>query len=1127
MPRPTIRLSASIAVLASLCLCACLLASAGDAADKPGLVGARFPALSPDLKTIAFEEWGDIWTAPVDGSAPARRLTDHLAWDYLPRFSPDGASIAFVSDRSGNPDVWIIPAAGGTARQVTTFSGGDVLCGWTPDGQIAFASNRGLWSNDLYVCNADGKTPPTQLTRADHYHSADASRLPDGGWLYARGTGNWWRKGYRGTAQYDLWRIFPDGHHERLTDFKGNDQWPMLGPDGWTAYYVSSMDGIDNIYSLDLRTKEHKQITHHASDGVQFPSIAPGGDTIVYEWNGGLYTVKPGVGTPQELRIALAGESKDNWQGKQDFSNQAGDYAVSPNGKYAVFVYAGDLWGIKDPKAYKDEDKPDQDLAHAWRLTASDGARERMPAFASDNRTVAYASDADGDYEIMLLNLADMSVKQVTDNEVDDCVPSFDPSNPQVLFYYSGNRKLVRTDLSKNETTTVAEGRFRGSFDYNGYNVSPDGQWVAYVDELDDWSSEIYIVDSLGKEKPVDITRNPDSDGSPQWSADGKRLLYSSDRDAGRGSRRGGNNLYLVDLKPEPEKYDLQFLFADDQPKKEEAKPEEKKEESKTAGKPDSKPEDQAKPTGDAGQAAAKLDGKKDETKKDGDKKDEAKKEEPAKVKVEIDFKDIYLRARRVTMQSGVGEGVISADGKWVAYQCNPDGAGAQIWAAKAEGGESHRINGGGWSGPQWADGGKRIYYRDGGTLRYMKFSDGNSQGVEGVDAHGDFTLDKRQRWLQMYREGWRTLKEQFYDPKMHGADWPAVYKKYLPLIENAGAPEEFEMAFQEMLGELNASHLGINMAEHSFSTASKTTCSLGLEFDPGFAGPGLKISHITYRGPGDQPGVDIKEGDVLLSVEGQSVGRDILWQTALDDQQGQPVKLGMAQREGATETAPREVVVKPIPYSAYQDLLYREWELANEKTVSDLSGGRIGYIHIRGMNGGELSKFERELYSDLLDKDALIVDVRFNPGGFIHEELFSDLDRRFYGFSNQRDAPQTEQPARAFRKPKALLINGRSGSDAEIFPAGWKTLGLGPVIGVDTSGQVIGTTGFGLVDGTSVRLPIEGWWSLDQRNLELSGTPPDIYVDVSPDELAAGKDAQLAKAVQVLLEELQKPASP
>lgn len=1100
----------------SLC-CICLIANAalltGAAGTQPELVGARYPALAPDGAEVAFAYWGDIWTAPVDGSAPARRLTDHLAWDYLPRYSPDGASIAFVSDRSGNPDIWTIPAQGGTAKQVTDFSGSDILCGWTPDGQIIFQSSRGLWATDLYVCASDGAGVPRQLTRADHYNSADGVQLPDGGWVYARGTGNWWRKGYRGTAQYDLWRIFPDGRHERLTDYKGNDLWPMLGADGGQVYYVCAEDGIDNIYSLDLNTLKREQLTHHRQDGVQFPSIAPGSSQIVYEWNAKLYTVKPGQ-EPKLLQLALAGESKDNWHSKQTFANQTGDYAVSPNGKYAVFIYAGDLWAIKDPKAYKEEDKPDQDLGRAWRITASDGARERMPAFAGDNRRVVFASDADGDYEIMLLDLADMTVKQLTDNEVDDLAPRFDPASNDVLFYYNGNRKLVRHDLASGQLTTVADGRFRGSFDYTGFAVSPDGKWVAYVEELDDWSAEVFVVDSAGKQKPVNITRHPDDDGAPAWSADGKRLMLRS--------RRDGTQILAVDLTPEAEKYDLEFLFADDRPKPDVPKPQEAKPQPPAgngaqpeAAKPEAKPETDAKP-------AAKAEApKKEETKKE-----EPKKEDKPQVKVEIDFEDIHLRLRRVTAQEGVGEGVISPDGKWIVYQCSPDNSGPQIWAVKAEGGDARRISGGGWSDPVFADNGKRIYYRDGGTLRYLKFSDGNGQGVESIETHGEFTLNKHERWLQMYREGWRTLKERFYDPQMHGADWPAVYRKYLPLIENAGAPEEFELAFTEMLGELNASHLGIYMAERSYSTAGKTTCHLGLEFDPLYTGQGLQVSHITYRGPADQPGVDIKPGDVLLRVAGREVGAQVAWESVLDDKQGQPVQLEFTQREGSASSTAREVVLKPTTYDGYQSLLYREWELANEKYVSDASNGRIGYIHIRSMGGSELSKFQRELFSELLDKDALIVDVRFNPGGNIHEQLFEALDRKFYGYCVQRDDEPARQPARAFLKPKAVLINARSGSDAEIFPSGWRELGLGPVIGIDTAGAVIGTTAFSLIDGTGVRLPIEGWWGLDKHNLELSGTPPDIYVDVTPDELLQGKDAQLQRAVEVLLQQVRELSS-
>jgi tricorn protease len=306
-------------------------------------------------------------------------------------------------------------------------------------------------------------------------------------------------------------------------------------------------------------------------------------------------------------------------------------------------------------------------------------------------------------------------------------------------------------------------------------------------------------------------------------------------------------------------------------------------------------------------------------------------------------------------------------------------------------------------------------------------------------------------------------------------------------------------------------------MRDRSYSTGGASTCHLGLEFDPGFAGPGLKVSHVTYRGPADQPGVEIAAGDVVLEIAGTPVSADMRWLGVLDDMSGKPVPLTVAD---GGET--REEVIKATSYGGYQSLLYREWELANEQKVDELSAGRIGYIHIAGMNRREWSKFEREFYSELFDKDAIVIDVRFNGGGWLHEDLFEALDRNVFGMAGPRGAERVVQPAGAFKKPKALLINARSYSDAEIFPAGWRALGLGPIVGIDTGGAVIGTTGFTLIDGSWVRLPVEGWWELDGRNLETSGTPPDYYLDVHPDELKDAYDAQLVKAVELLLAELE-----
>jgi len=244
-----------------------------------GVRGVRYPALSPDGATVAFEYWGDLWTMPVDGYSPARRITDHLAWDYLPRFSPDGEWIAFVSDRSGNEDIWVIPAAGGPARQVTRYSGGDTLCNWTVGGErLLFSSQRGNWAQDLYSIDVNGAEPPKQITHYDHYNSIDADTVR-GGLVFARGNGRWWRKGYRGTASYQLWWLTDDGNYMKLTAHNGRNMWPMASPDGDIVYYVCDEDGIDNIWSIGLESGKRRQLTRFTTDGVQWPSISPSRET--------------------------------------------------------------------------------------------------------------------------------------------------------------------------------------------------------------------------------------------------------------------------------------------------------------------------------------------------------------------------------------------------------------------------------------------------------------------------------------------------------------------------------------------------------------------------------------------------------------------------------------------------------------------------------------------------------------------------------------------------------------------------------------------------------------------------------------------------------------------------------
>jgi Tol biopolymer transport system component len=608
---------------------------------------------------------------------------------------------------------------------------------------------------------------------------------------------------------------------------------------------VSDEDGIDNIWSLELETGEKKQLTHYRVDGVQWPAIASQGEYIVVEFNGGLNILPLDKGQARTLTLTVSSEVKENTVLKHSFADDADEYCVSPHGKYAVIVHAGDLWAVKDPESYDEDEKPDQDLAKAWRLTASDGSRERQPAFAPDNRQLAYASDADGDYEIYVMDLDDMSIRQVTDNDVDDLSPAFSPADSNVLFYYTGNSQLARHELESGKTNVVAEGRLRSAFGYYGYSVSPDGAWVVYAEELQDWSAEVYIVDSNGKTEPVNITRHPGWDDSPRWSADGRRLIF-------RGRRDDESSIYAVDLMPEPATYDMTFLFEDDRPGFEKKK-----------HKNGKNPED------DEGEENDEENGDGDDENGDDNDDDADDNDDDKAVKVEIDFTDIHLRARRVTDQDDARNAVISDDGEWVVYGCDPDGAGREVWSVKAEGGDAGKLFDGDWDQPAFAAKGKRVYYRDGGAVKYFKFSGGKDKGRETIHANGEFWLDQRERWRQMYREGWRTLRERFYDPALHGTDWDAHYEKYQSCVEALGTPEEFGLMFEELLGELNASHLAIYMAESSYEGEGVTTGHLGLEFDQDYAGPGLKVKHVTYQGPVRW----------LMSV---SVGQ-LCWTTLLD----------------------------------------------------------------------------------------------------------------------------------------------------------------------------------------------------------------------------------------------------
>jgi tricorn protease len=375
--------------------------------------------------------------------------------------------------------------------------------------------------------------------------------------------------------------------------------------------------------------------------------------------------------------------------------------------------------------------------------------------------------------------------------------------------------------------------------------------------------------------------------------------------------------------------------------------------------------------------------------------------------------------------------------------------------------------------------------------------------------------VDRRVEIAEAFNQAWRTLRTQFYDPKMHGTDWMAMRAKYEPLLAETSAAEDFAWILQAMIGELNASHLGATPPRDPSVTT--TTGYLGLTFDPSYPGPGLRVAQVMPKGPTDRPGRHVEVGEYVLAIDGQDVRFDEALYKALRDKVGRDVKLlvnARSNKEGA-----REVTVQPVSKTAYDNLEYERWVAACRRKVDELSDGKLAYLHIRAMDQPSLERFVREIFGEAQAKQGLVLDIRFNGGGRIHDDLLSILTRKPHAYEIPRDGERETQPFQVWARPIVLLINEYSASDSEIFPSGFRYYGLGQIVGVPTAGAVIGTRNITLIDGTTFRVPQTGWESIDGKPMENSGgVQPDIFVENTPEDNAAGRDPQLETAVRSLL---------
>ncbi|MCS3919531.1 S41 family peptidase [Fervidibacter sacchari] len=1017
----------------------------------------RFPAFSPDGKQIAFSYMGDIWVAPAEGGN-AIRLTVHPAHDIRPRFSPDGKWIAFNSNREGNYDIFLMPATGGRPKRLTYHSANDILGDWSPDGRwIVFSSNRDHRFAQIYLLEVETGYVRRLTSDETSLHSPTFS--PDGRYIvFCRGGTSWWRKGYRGSANSEIWRLpitingdrITTGKPERLTYYEGNDWFPMVSPDG-TLYFVSDRTGVFNIWRMPLSGTRDKgqwtgkakveQVTNHA-DRVLYPNLSRDGRFIVYEHDFSLWVVPTKGGKPKRLTIFAPSDEPQNRLQRLTLTSQATQFALSPDGKQVAFVVRGEIFVVnveRGGEAKRITDHPYRDFDIDW---------------SPDGRKLAFISERDGNREVYIVDVRTRELRRLTNTpDAAESNPEWSPTGNYVAFVRGPfGRQLCWVDVNTGEEKVVVEGPFIGEFAW-----SPDGRWICF-NRRDPANNvtDLYIVPWNGGE-PVNVTRMPYWNGSIVWTKDGKNIVF-------RSNRTDNNvDIYVLPLERPKEKLDEEGSESE----------------------------------------------KKSQERKEGEKK---------LPEVKIDFTDIHKRIRRLTTTVfNEGSFAVSPDSKTVVFVATPVDQ-PEIWSVPLEGGSLTRLASGvSASQLQFSPDGNRIYFLStGGTIRYLTRPAGS---LGSVNFTARLTVDRVVELQHMFDEGWRLLKEQFYDEKMHGVDWDAMREKYRPLIEHVAAKEDFYALVSMMLGELNASHLGIGGS----TVSGPETAYLGVWFDPEHRGPGVKISAVLKNSPADKDESRLNVGEFILAIDGVEVSNNEQIWDALADKAGRVVELLVSDKP--TKEGARTVKIKPINRGQWSNLLYEDWIEKRKRMVDEWSNGRIGYIHIQAMSQSELRKFEREFYAEVVGKkEALIIDVRFNGGGRIHDELLTILKRRLYALEQYRGTPPFTQPFQVWQKPTVVLINEFSASDAEIFPKAFRDLGLGKLVGVPTYGGVIGTYNVTLIDGTTFfRVPVTGWRTLDGVNLENYGVKPDILVEHSPEDNANENDLQLRAAVDLLLKELGK----
>ena len=1062
------------------------------AQDNP--LWMRYPAISPDGQTVLFSYKGDIYKVASSGGE-ARPLTISESYEFAPVWSHDGKTIAFASDRYGNFDVFVMPASGGEARRLTFHSGREIPGSFSADDKsVLFSAYRqdlvtnaqypiGLMT-ELYSVPVEGGRVSLVLP----VPALDATLNSKGNKLIyhdIKGYESDWRKHHTSAVTRDIWVYdFSTRKYLKLTNFNGEDRNPVFDSNDQDFYYLSEQGGSFNVYKSSLADPSHASaITHFTRHPVRFLTHARD-NTLCFGFNGELYTIKAGS-EPQKIAVTIAQDGRNSVDKIVPITGNATEMKLSPNGKEIAFVYRGEIFvtSVEGGITKRITNTP-------W--------QERSVSFSADGRSLLYAAEKDNNWNVYTSSITRkeepyfyvatvLKEAPVVATPAEEFQPAFSPDGKEVA--YLENRtilKVINLALKQTRTILTADKNYSYSDGDQYYQWSPDSKWFLVSFGLPErvMAPEVGLVAADGKSQVVNLTLSGYDDFGPKWAMGGKMMIWGSNRNGTRqqaGYPASGDVFGMFFTKDAFERFKLskeEFSLLKEQEEKQ---------------KKDS--------TGKAKEPTKKGAPTKEET-KDSTKKD-----------IVIDWDHLTDRKLRITTHtSDAQDWLLSKDGEKLFYLTSFE-KGYDLWVTEIRTKETKLFSklGARYAGMEMSDDGKNIFVLAEGKILKINTESGKS---EPVGINSEMVLKDSEEKAYIFEHSWRQLKEKFYVADLQGVDWDfyhEAYKKFLPYINNN---YDFAEMLSEMLGELNASHTGCYY--NSFKPNMDQTASLGIFYDYAYAGNGLRIAEVIAGGPLDKSVSRIKPGVILEKIDGQEITDSVDQYVYLNRKTDKLTLLSLF--DPLTKTRWDETA-KPISIGMENELLYKRWVENRRKEVDQLSGGKIGYIHVRAMNDESMRTVFEEALGRNLGKEAIIIDTRFNGGGNIHEQLSDFLNGKKYFDIIPHGQYVGSEPYDKWVKPSIVLVGESNYSDAHLFPVAYKLKGVGKTLGMPIPGTGTFVWWESQIDQTLVfGMPMGGWRAPDGKFCENNQLEPDIKVRNEPDTLFAGHDQQIEAAVKELL---------